>query len=100
MRRVTALLAVLLSLTMVPRLTSVFAGKSAKAQVHWIAFQDGKLVYGSDKYGNRVPDFSSVGYENGLKPIPDVAVKATLDPAPSGDDTPRIQAALDDLAKQ
>src|SRR5271169_6433953 len=47
-----------------------------------------------------VPDFSSVGYETGLKPIPDVAVKATLDPASSGDDTPRIQAALDDLAKQ
>src|SRR5271169_3073336 len=47
-----------------------------------------------------VPDFSSVGYETGLKPIPDVAVKTTLDPASSGDDTPRIQAALDELAKQ
>jgi len=100
MKRVPLLLAVLVVLTMFPRLASVFAGKSDKAQIRWIAFQDGKLVYGSDKYGNRVPDFSSVGYETGLKPIPDVAVKATLDPAPSGDDTPRIQAALDDLAKQ
>lgn len=100
MKRVSFLLAVLLSLTMLPHLTSVFAGKSDKAQVRWIEFQDGKLVYGSDRFGNRVPDFSSVGYETGLKPIPDVAVKATLDPASSGDDTPRIQAALDELAKQ
>ena len=100
MRRVPFLLAALLSLTLLPWLTSVFAGKPDNAQVRWIDFQDGKLVYGSDKFGNRVPDFSSVGYETGLKPMPDVAVKATLDPASSGDDTPRIQAAIDDLAKQ
>ena len=100
MKRVPLLLAVLVVLTMFPRLTSVFAGKSDKAQIRWIEFQDGKLVYGNDRFGNRVPDFSSVGYETGLKPIPDVAVKATLDPASSGDDTPRIQAALDELGKQ
>src|SRR5271154_4272010 len=100
MKRASFLFAVLLSLTMFPRLTSVFARMSDKVPVRWIEFQDGKLVYGSDRFGNRVPDFSSVGYETGLKPIPDVAVKATLDPASSGDDTPRIQAALDDLAKQ
>jgi hypothetical protein len=100
MKRARAGILSLLMLLLASCVVPVSAGKSDKGQVRWIEFQNERLVYGSDQYGNRVPDFSAVGYETGLKPIPDVAVKATVDPAPAGDDTPRIQAAIDELAKQ
>jgi len=102
MKRAFALLPVMLALLFISTLRPIgaFAGKPEKAHVRWIEFENGKLVYGSDQFGNRVPDFSSVGYETGLKPIPDIATKTALDPAPSGDDTPRIQAAIDELARQ
>jgi hypothetical protein len=56
----------------------------------------GKLVYSRDRQGNRLPDFSYVGYHSGEKAIPDVAVRKTLEPA-DGDDTKRIQKAIDQL---
>jgi|HubBroStandDraft_6_1064221.scaffolds.fasta_scaffold117466_2 hypothetical protein len=74
--------------------------KSKLPDVDWIELQNGRLVYGTDHYGNRIPDFSTAGYGGGGVPIPNVPVRATLDPAPAGDDTPRIQAAIDLLAKQ
>ena len=65
--------------------------------------KQGKLVY--EKYANQcqkdqvvntVPDFSMAGYRGGGVAIPDVAVKATVNPKPdSKDDTDRIQAAID-----
>jgi len=57
---------------------------------------DGKLVYSKDAKGNRVPDFSYVGYHSGEKAIPNVPVKITLEAA-EGDETRRIQEALDKL---
>ncbi len=74
--------------------------KSKTETVDWIEFQNGRLVYGSDHFGNRIPDFSTAGYGGGGVPIPNVPVRATLDPVPAGDDTPRIQAAIAALAKQ
>ncbi len=59
---------------------------------------DGSLKYRGDAEGNRIPDFSMVGYGTGNCPLPEVPVKATLDPA-EGDQTKRIQDALDALAK-
>jgi hypothetical protein len=56
----------------------------------------GKLIYSKDTMGNRVPDFSYVGYHSGEKEIPQVPVKITLEPG-QGDDTRRIQDALDKL---
>jgi hypothetical protein len=56
----------------------------------------GKLVYSKDTKGNRLPDFSHVGYHSGEKAIPDVPVKITLEPV-EVDDTRRIQDALDKL---
>lgn len=56
----------------------------------------GKLIYTKDAKGNRLPDFSYVGYHSGEKAIPDVPVRITLEPSP-GDDTQRIQDALDTL---
>lgn len=56
----------------------------------------GKLVYVADAKGGRLPDFSHVGYHSGEAAIPHVPVKISLKPG-TGDDTQRIQAALDQL---
>ncbi len=55
---------------------------------------DGRLVYGRDPDGNRICDFSYAGYRGGGVAIPNVPVRATLEPR-AGDDTARIQAAVD-----
>jgi hypothetical protein len=90
-----------ISWLVVPALLTVSAlGKPKPPNIDWIELQNGHLVYGADQYGNRIPDFSTAGYGGGGVPIPNVPVRATLDPAPTGDDTPRIQATIDALAKQ
>jgi len=78
--------------------------------------EDGKLVYTPDERGNLIPDFSRCGYMGGGVKIPDVPVKITLEPRDSmpkelaefdpenpaaageGDDTERIQKAIDDVS--
>ncbi len=60
--------------------------------------KDKKLVYAEDSKGNRIPDFSHVGYRNLEVPIPDLEVKVTLKPG-VGDDTERIQKALDEVGR-
>lgn len=60
--------------------------------------ESGKLIYSKDARGNRLPDFSHVGYHSGEKAIPDVPARITLEPG-EGDDTGRIQDALDELGK-
>ncbi len=55
---------------------------------------DGRLVYAVDARGNRLPDFSFVGYHGGERAIPDVPVRVTLHPV-EGDNTAAIQAAID-----
>lgn len=58
---------------------------------------DGKLVYQSDEFGNRVVDFSHAGYMGGGVAIPNV--RTALEIAPSGaDDTAALQAAIDKLS--
>lgn len=54
---------------------------------------DGRLLYARDALGNRIPDFSSVGYHGGTVPIPKVPVRATIAPV-SGDDGSSIQTAI------
>lgn len=63
----------------------------------WVRLDEsGRLVYGTDDRGNRIPDFSDVGYHGGERPIPDVPVRMTLLPAAAAtDDTDRLQRALD-----
>src|SRR2546421_2247672 len=57
---------------------------------------DGKLHYAADARGNLVPDYSYAGYMSGGVALPEAAVKLTLKPqADSKDDSPRIQAAID-----
>jgi hypothetical protein len=60
---------------------------------------DGRLVYKQDARGNHIPDFSNAGYGGGGVALPRVPVRLTLQPrSDGGDDGPRIQAALDQLA--
>lgn len=58
---------------------------------------DGELVYTPDFRGNRLPDFSGSGYRRGAD-LPNVPMALTLNPA-EGDDTARIQAAIDTVSQ-
>src|SRR5215471_6722363 len=55
---------------------------------------DHRLHYRFDTRGNSIMDFSSAGYRAGGVKLPPVAAAQRLTPA-AGDNTPRIQAALD-----
>jgi hypothetical protein len=55
---------------------------------------DGHLAYDADTNGNCVPDFSTAGYANNDKEIPDAPVQVVVSPI-SGDETARIQKAID-----
>ncbi|HLR25020.1 MAG TPA: DUF6298 domain-containing protein [Fodinibius sp.] len=55
------------------------------------------MEYTRDELGNRVPDFSYAGYMAGNEPITDAPVKIVV-PLKKGDDTRRIQSALDYVA--
>ncbi|MFO7958148.1 MAG: hypothetical protein R6X33_13755 [Candidatus Brocadiia bacterium] len=58
----------------------------------------GELAYHEDEKGNRLPDFSWVGYHAGERAIPRVPVRRTLTPS-GGDDTRAIQDALDEIGR-
>jgi len=74
------------------------AGRGSAPSVPEIRVErDGRLVWVADGRGNRVPDFSHCGYAGGNVPIPIVPVACVVRPGP-GDDTERIQAALDLVA--
>ena len=60
----------------------------------------GKLRYVPDARGDILLDFSNCGYAGGGVAIPDVPTVMTLAPRPDGDDTARIQAAIDQLARR
>lgn len=53
----------------------------------------GRILQRPDGLGNRVLDYTSVGYKGGTVPLPAVPVKATVSPV-AGDDTANIQAAI------
>ncbi len=65
----------------------------------WVRYgRNGKLVYKQDERGNRIPDFSMVGYKTGNTPFPQYAIVKTL--VPSGkDDTRQIQDAINELGE-
>ncbi|MGI5818923.1 MAG: hypothetical protein ACOX9R_12595 [Armatimonadota bacterium] len=57
---------------------------------------DNTLIYEPDEHGDTIPDFSTCGYRGGGVALPEVPTRLTLEPA-EGDDTERIQAALDEI---
>ena len=65
-----------------------------------IQTSDGQLKYTPDAFGNTIPDFSLAGYRHGGVALPVAPVVETLNPqADSPDDSARIQAAIDRVAK-
>ena len=63
----------------------------------WVYYNDqGKLEYKATDIGDRIPDFSNCGYGGGGVALPEVAVKATVEPG-DGDDGARIQQAIDSV---
>lgn len=63
-----------------------------------IGYSGGHVTYSYDANGDSIPDYSSAGYGGGGVVIPNPPVTTTLNANASGDDTARIQAALDNLA--
>ncbi len=62
---------------------------------------DGRLLYRPyNDAGDTVLDFSNCGYGGGGVALPAAPVKLRLQPAASGDDTVRLQAALDEVARR
>ncbi len=55
------------------------------------------MVYHSDEDGNRIADFSYVGYKNGEADLPNIPAVKTLTPI-NGDNRPQLQAALNEVA--
>jgi hypothetical protein len=70
----------------------------AEEQGPWVSLgATGKLIYRALPTGDRIMDFSSAGYGGGGVAIPDVAVKATVQPG--GDDSANIQKAVDTVSQ-
>ncbi len=79
----------------------ILAGAAAVAgqgRSKWVSVDNAqKLRYGTDARGNRIMDFSHAGYKGGGVALPRVRTVNTLAPL-AGDNTSRIQAALDEVA--
>ena len=56
-------------------------GGSNNPEIQWIELRDGRLIYGADSELDHIPNFSTVGYEEGDAPIPDVPVRAYVEAA-------------------
>jgi hypothetical protein len=70
----------------------------ADGQSQWVYPEaGGKLAYRALPGGDRIMDFSYAGYRGGGVSIPDVPVKATIQPG--GDDPANIQKALDQVSQ-
>jgi hypothetical protein len=53
----------------------------------------GRMIRQPDALGNRVLDYSSVGYQGGVAAIPNIATKTNVTPV-AGDNSARIQSAI------
>lgn len=85
-------------------LLQIAAVTVATAQTPWqsqhvTVGKDGKLTYHPDEKGNIIPDFSRVGYHQGLKVIPKVKNVIILN-SNGINDQEMIQQAIDQLAQQ
>jgi hypothetical protein len=76
--------------------TTLALNASQKKSLPPIIFQgvNGHLSYDTDTNGNRVPDFSTAGYAENEKRIPDAPIRIVVSPI-NGDETARIQKAID-----
>lgn len=71
----------------------------SRAESPWVfSHPDGALGYTADARGNRIPDFSNVGYHGGGVALPALPVAIEVEPGP-GDAGARIQQAIDGVAR-
>ena len=85
-------------LGVIPFLLTAYRLPTATGETLPVRFDDqGQLVYEISKDGDRIPDFSCCGFGLGTADIPHVACAVHLEPA-AGDDTFRIQSAIDHVA--
>ena len=88
------------SIRMLVLSTLIAAAQSAPPSSTWVYFgANGKLIYKADAQGNRIPDFSNVGYRGGNVAIPNLTVVAEVGPV-AGDAREEIQAAIDKVSRQ
>ncbi|UJR84784.1 glycoside hydrolase family 55 protein [Sandaracinus amylolyticus] len=74
------------------------ADRSGTWESSRVSYDDeGMLQYASDAQGNRVPDFGYAGYHYGGVALPELPEVERVGPG-DGDDTARIQAAIDEVA--
>ncbi|WP_248925221.1 discoidin domain-containing protein [Paenibacillus hamazuiensis] len=73
------------------------ADRTGQSAVAFIG-DGGRLEYVPDFKGNRVLDFSNSGYMGGGVRLPDVQARVVVEPG-EGDDTARIQAAIDRVSQ-
>ena len=72
----------------------------SRGQSQWVHFgPNGKLVYKTTARGDRIPDFSYAGYRGGGGALPLLKTRVRVSPTSAADDTPKIQAALDEVAR-
>lgn len=57
----------------------------------------GRLIYTPDAQGDRIADFSGVGYRAGKLPLPTIPTAIVVQPV-AGDDTSSIQAAINQVS--
>ena len=77
----------------------LFGSQLSLAQAsRWVHFNShGKLVYEYTPKGDRIPDFSYVGYEGGGVALPHVFAKRVVKPS-GADDTEAIQEAINEVS--
>ena len=92
--RMISVLSMLLATCLMPRAQGASAPKPPAAVAQ---DKDGKLTYAIDQQGDRVPDYSFAGYMAGEAEIPTAPVRVRVTPI-DGDNTARIQAAIDYVA--
>ena len=79
-------------------LTAACALAAGAVESSWVyPGADGRLLYHAQPNGDRVIDFSMVGYDYGQNALPSVPTAVTVQPG-SGDDTAAIQQAINQVA--
>lgn len=68
-------------------------------QSKYVGVTNGKVVCLPDPKGDRIPDFSKVGYHKGEAGFPAVRVVKTLSPPAKGDARELIQKAIDEVSQ-
>jgi hypothetical protein len=80
-------------------LFAVHCGEGAQSKLAKMNGTGSLVMLPWNEQGDKIPDFSFCGYQNGGVKIPDVPTSVSLEPSGAEDESGRIQAALDELGK-